>query len=109
MKLTRKILVGALAALAAASLCGAFCSSWYLWNLASRVQDSRRGLIHPVRLGTRDEGGREFSVYLSSTEAWVAFPELYFLVCCIATLLLASCLCGRFPLRKALDQGRRDE
>ena len=88
MKLTRKIAVGVLASLAAASLCAALTSFWYLWHVASRVEDPSRGLVHPVLLGTHEDGGTVFSVYLNSTESLVVFPELYFLVFSIATVLL---------------------
>ena len=101
MKLTRRIVVAALASLASASLIGALSSFWYLWHLASRVKDPSRGLVHPVLLGTYEEGGRgEFSVYLSSTEAVIVFPELYLLICGIAAVLLMSILWWHFPTRR---------
>jgi hypothetical protein len=100
MKLTRKIFVAVLASLASASLLAALSSFWYLWHVASRVKDPSRGLVYPVLLGTNEEGGTEFSVYLSSTESVIVFPELYFLVCGIATVLLVSILWWRFPIRK---------
>ena len=88
--LTRKIGIAALSSIASASLVGALCSFWYLWNLASRVRDPNRGLIHPVTLGTYEEGRTEFTVYLSRSESVVVWPELYFIICGVALALLLS-------------------
>jgi hypothetical protein len=62
--------------------------------------DPSRGLVHPVLVLTHEEGGTEFSVYLSSTESVIVFPELYLLVCGIAMVLLCSIVWWRFPIRK---------
>ena len=90
MKLTRKIAIAALSSVASASSVAALCSFWYLWHLASSVRDPSRGLIHPVTLGTYEEGGTEFTVYLSRTESLVVWPELYFIICGLALALLLS-------------------
>ena len=103
MKLARKSAIAALSSVAAASLVAALCSFWYLWHLASRVRDPSLGLIHPVTLGTYEEGGTEFTVYLSRTESVVVWPELYFIICGVALVLLLSRLwwsSARAPLGK---------
>ena len=97
MKLPGKIIVAVLSAIALVSGVAFQCAFWYEWHLASRVPDPSRGLIHAVRLGTREEGGTEFNVYLSSTEWVLACPELYISVCVIALALLMSRLWWRSP------------
>jgi hypothetical protein len=100
MKLAHRIVVAALASVASVSLIAAMCSGWYLWHVASRVPDPSRGLVHSRLLGTYDEGGTQFTVYLTSTESTVVFPELYFIVCGIALVLLALHIRWRMALRK---------
>src|SRR5690349_12866434 len=103
MKLKRKIAVAVLSSIASASLLAALCSSWYLWHVAPRMRDPGRGLVYAVTLGTYDDLGTEFHVYLSRTESIVVWPELYFIICAVALVLLLPRLWwspARPPLRR---------
>jgi hypothetical protein len=100
MTLRRKVATAAVACVAFAGLAGAFISTWYLWHLASRVPNPGRGLIHAKVVGTGEEFGEQFTVYLSSAESVLTFQELYFIVASIALLLLVPLLWWKFPARK---------
>ena len=100
MTIRRKVATVAAGCFAFAGLGGAFISGWFLWHLASRVPDPARGLVHPRVVGTGEEFGGRFTVYLSPAESVLASPELYFLVAAIALLLLLPLLWWKFPARK---------
>jgi hypothetical protein len=97
MKFTRKIALAALASFALASLAAATLSNWYLWHLASRVPDPGRGLVHPRLIGTGEDFGQQFTVYLSSAESVLTFEELYFATAVTAVLSLMPLLWWKFP------------
>jgi hypothetical protein len=100
MTLRRKVATAAAGCFAFAGLAGAFVSNWYLWHLASRVPNPGRGLVHAKVVGTGEEFGERFTVYLSSAESVLTFQELYFLIAAIALLLLLPLLWWKLPARK---------
>jgi hypothetical protein len=99
MKVRRKIAVATLACLASASLAAAILSNWYLWHLASRVPDPARGLVHSRLVGTGEEFGAQFTVYLSYIESVLTFEEPYYVIGVTALLLLLPLLWWKFPVR----------
>jgi hypothetical protein len=100
MTLRRKVATVAAGCFAFVSLAGAFISNWYLWHLASRVPNPGRGLVHAKVVGTGEEFGERFTVYLSSAESVLTFQELYFLIAAISLLLLLPLLWWKLPARK---------
>jgi len=100
MKVRRKIAVATLACVAVASLASAIFSNWYLWHMASRVPDSSRELVHARVLGTREEFGPQFTVYLTSTEWVLTFDEFYLLIGGTALLLLLPLLWWKLPVQR---------
>jgi hypothetical protein len=99
MTLRRKITTAAVACFAIAGLAGAFVSNCYLWHLASRVPNPGQVLVHAKVIGTGEEFGEQFTVYLSSADSVLTFQELYFLIATIALLLLLPLLWWKLPAR----------
>jgi hypothetical protein len=100
MTLRCKVATVAVGCFAFAGLAGAFISNWYLWHAASRVPNPSRGLVHAKVVGTGEEFGEQFTVYLSSAESVLTFQELYFLIAAVALLLFLPLLWWKFPARK---------
>lgn len=99
MNLRRKIAVGVLSGIAFVSFAAATASNIYLWRLASRFPDPGRELIYTRLIGTGEELGERFTVYLSFTEYVLTCEEAYFLIAGASLVSLLPLVWWKFPAR----------